>query len=79
MGADRLSIWPVEGGRYGIDAHYFAATGTGRAEGQERRPEKLGMQASVHIEHNGCVLRLGPLAYPAAWLALETFIGRPPT
>jgi hypothetical protein len=21
---DRLSIWPVEGGRYGIDAHYHA-------------------------------------------------------
>ena len=28
---DRLSVWPVEGGRYGIDAHYRGATGAARA------------------------------------------------
>jgi hypothetical protein len=29
---DRLSIWPVEGGRFGIDAHYHGHTGGQRAE-----------------------------------------------
>ena len=74
---DRMSIWPVEGGRYGIDAHYLGATGTARAEGQQQRLEKVGLQASVRADDEGSVLRLGPLAHPAAWLALEAFIGRP--
>lgn len=30
---DRLSVWPVEGGRYGIDAHYHGETGVQRAKG----------------------------------------------
>jgi len=24
---DRLSVWPMEGGRYGVDATYHGATG----------------------------------------------------
>ena len=32
---DRLSVWPVEGGRYGIDAQYHGATG-GRSIGGPR-------------------------------------------
>src|SRR3954454_61007 len=31
---DRLSVWPVEGGRYGIDAHYHGPTGVQRANRQ---------------------------------------------
>ncbi len=27
--------------------------------------------------HGGAILRLGPLAHEAAWLALEAFLGRP--
>jgi hypothetical protein len=37
---DRLSIWPVEGGRYGIDAHYHGHTGIERADGQQRASRK---------------------------------------
>jgi hypothetical protein len=74
---DRMSIWPVEGGRYGIDAHYLGATGTARAEGQVQRLQSVGLQASVRTDDDGTVLRLGPLAHPAAWMALEAFIGRP--
>lgn len=76
---DRMSIWPVEGGRYGIDAHYLGGTGTARAEGQKQRLESVGLHASIRTDDEGSVLRLGPLAHPAAWLALEAFIGRPIT
>jgi hypothetical protein len=72
---DRLSIWPVEGGRYGIDAHYQGSTGTQRANVQRRRLESAGLPASVREDDEGALIRLGPLAHAAAWLALEAFLG----
>jgi len=75
---DRLSLWPVEGGRFGIDAHYHGATGAQRAEHQVKRLAEAGLIASVRDgEQDGATLRLGPLAHQAAWLALEAFLGRP--
>lgn len=74
---DRLSVWPVEGGRYGIDAHYHGNTGTQRAKVQERRLAAAGLIATVRADAPGAVLRLGPLAHSAAWLAIEAFLGRP--
>jgi hypothetical protein len=74
---DRLSVWPVEGGRYGIDAHYHGSTGMARANGQAQRLEKTGLRATVRVSDDGNVLRLGPLAHQAVWLALEAFLGRP--
>jgi len=75
---DRLSIWPVEGGRFGIDAHYHGATGAQRAEHQVERLGEAGLLATVRDDPSGgATLRLGPLAHQAAWLALEAFLGRP--
>ena len=75
---DRLSIWPVEGGRFGIDAHYHGATGAQRAEHQRGRLGEAGLVATVRPgPEDGATLRLGPLAHQAAWLALEAFLGRP--
>ena len=74
---DRLSVWPVEGGRFGIDAHYHGQTGVERAEGQRRRLESAGMPATVREDDEGALIRLGPLAHAAAWVALEAFLGRP--
>ncbi|HEV7808803.1 MAG TPA: hypothetical protein VGO80_23575 [Solirubrobacteraceae bacterium] len=75
---DRLSIWPVEGGRFGIDAHYHGATGAQRAEHQRGRLDEAGLVATVRPgPQDGATLRLGPLAHQAAWLALEAFLGRP--
>ena len=76
---DRLSIWPVEGGRYGIDAHYQGATGTQRARHQLGRLGEAGLIATVRTEpgDDATILRLGPLAHQAAWVALEAFLGRP--
>ena len=77
---DRLSIWPVEGGRYGIDAHYQGKTGVERAEHQVKRLATAGLIASLRPEPpTGAILRLGPLTHQAAWLALEAFLGRPLT
>lgn len=75
---DRLSIWPVEGGRFGIDAHYHGATGAQRAEHQRTRLDEAGLVATVREgPEDGATLRLGPLAHRAAWLALEAFLGGP--
>jgi hypothetical protein len=74
---DRLSVWPVEGGRYGIDAHYHGVTGLTRAERQERRLASSGLSASVRTDSDGGIVRLGPLAHDAVWIALEAFLGRP--
>jgi hypothetical protein len=75
---DRLSVWPLEGGRYGIDAHYHGATGVERAHGQCERLRKVGVDAVVKRDAEGGLIRLGPLAHAATWLALEAFLGRPP-
>ncbi|HEV2060085.1 MAG TPA: hypothetical protein VGR11_12075 [Solirubrobacteraceae bacterium] len=75
---DELSIWPVEGGRFGIDAHYHGATGAERAAHQVERLGRAGLVATTRpASHGGSILRLGPLAHGAAWVALEAFLGRP--
>jgi hypothetical protein len=76
---DRLSVWPLGGGRYGIDAHYRGETGRERAAEQQRRLAVAGLSAGVrHDGHEACVLRVGPLAHGAVWPALEAFLGRRP-
>ena len=75
---DQLSVWPVEGGRFGLDAHYEGATGAQRAEYQAQKLAALHLPATVHATPSGgATLRLGPLAHEAAWIALEAFLGRP--
>ncbi len=77
---DKLSIWPVEGGRFGIDAVYHGTSGHARAQQQAVRLERLDLGVSVRDEPDGgATLRLGPLAHQAAWLAIEAFLGRPLT
>jgi hypothetical protein len=74
---DQLTIWPVEGGRFGIDARYHGASGRERAKAQARRLEKVRLGVSLREDADGATLRLGPLAHNAAWLAIEAFLGRP--
>ena len=74
---DRLSLWPVEGGRYGIDAHYHGATGMERAVGQKQRLRGAGLTATVRKDETGGLIRVGPLTHGAVWVALEAFLGRP--
>src|ERR1700709_2342520 len=74
---DRLSIWPVEGGRYGIDAHYHGHSGAERAYGQQERLKKVGLSATAKRDAEGGLIRIGPIAHGATWLALEAFLGKP--
>jgi hypothetical protein len=75
---DQLSVWPVEGGRFGLDAHYEGATGAQRADYQAQKLAELNLRATVQKSPSGgTILRLGPLAHQAAWVALEAFLGRP--
>lgn len=75
---DRMSVWPVEGGRYGVDGTYQGATGFERAEAQRQRLEAAHLPASVRQElGDGWTLRLGPLTHGAAWAAIEAFLGPP--
>ena len=75
---DQLSIWPVEGGRFGLDAHYHGTSGHARAAQQAVRLERVNLGVTLRDESDGgATLRLGPLAHKAAWLAIEAFLGRP--
>ena len=75
---DELAIWPVEGGRFGLDARYQGASGKERAVAQAQRLERVNLGATVRDEPDGgATLRLGPLAHSAAWVAIEAFLGRP--
>jgi hypothetical protein len=75
---DQLSLWPVEGGRFGLDAHYEGATGAQRADYQAQKLAELKLPASVQTTPSGgATLRLGPLTHEAAWVAIEAFLGRP--
>ena len=78
LAPDRLSVWPVEGGRYGLDATYHGATGFERAEAQRQHLQAANLSASVRQElGDDWTLRLGPLAHSAAWVAIEAFLGPP--
>src|SRR3954465_5336816 len=76
---DQLSIWPVEGGRVGIDARHHGESGSARAAQQQARLERVNVYATVRDdEDGGATLRLGPLAHQAAGGAVGGFLGRPP-
>jgi hypothetical protein len=78
LAPDRLSVWPVEGGRYGLDATYHGSTGFERAEVQRQRLQAASLTASIRQElGDRWTLRVGPLTHRAAWAAIEAFIGRP--
>lgn len=78
LAPDRLSVWPVEGGRYGLDATYHGSTGFERAEAQLLRLQAASLAVSMRQElGDRWTLRVGPLTHEAAWLAIEAFIGRP--
>ena len=55
---DCLSVWPVEGGRYGIDAHYQGHSGIERANGQQQRLKKVGLSATLKRDADGGVTLL---------------------
>ena len=59
---DRLAIWPVDDGRYGLDATFQGASGLVRAEQHRLELVRDGVPHSFRQENDGSwTLRFGPL------------------
>ena len=73
---DRLTLWPVEGGRFGLDATFTGAFGLAYAEEHRDALRDGGLEPSLRQDRDDTwTLRLGPLTAGAARTAVEAFLG----
>jgi hypothetical protein len=73
---DRLTLWPVEGGRFGVDATFTGAWGRSYAEEHRAALRLGGLDASLRrAGEETWILRLGPLTAAAARAAVDAFLG----
>jgi hypothetical protein len=60
---DKLSIWPTDDERFGIDVLYVGAQGHRRAEVVVRQIEAAGVGVVLRPEgENGWIVRFGPVS-----------------
>lgn len=72
---DRLSIWPVDDGRYGLDATFQGATGYERAQRHVPDLERERVPRLFRQELDGSwTLRFGPLRAAEVSRALSAFV-----
>lgn len=72
---DRLTIWPMDDGRYGLDATFQGGTGYERAMQHERELTRSGVPHAFRQElDGGWTLRFGPLPAAAIAQALSAFV-----
>lgn len=72
---DRLTIWPVDDGRYGLDATFQGASGYERAEHHREELTQSGIAHSFRQElGGGWTLRFGPLKAVEVARALSAFV-----
>ena len=72
---DRLSIWPVDDGRYGLDATFQGASGFERAERHQEDLKRRGVPHTFRQElDGGWTLRFGPLRAIEIARALSAFV-----
>lgn len=73
--ADRLSIWPMDDGRYGLDATFQGITGFERADRHRALLKASGIDFSFRQELGGAwTLRFGPLEAVHVSTALSAFV-----
>lgn len=73
---DKLSLWPVEGGRFGLDATFSGAFGREYAREHRTAMRAAGLKASLRRDGNDTwTLRMGPLTADAARVSVEAFLG----
>jgi hypothetical protein len=74
---DRVTLWPVEGGRFGLDATFGGAFGKTYAEEHRTALRAGGLKPSLRRDRkeDTWTLRLGPLTADAARTAVEAFLG----
>ncbi len=72
---DRLAIWPVDDGRYGLDATFQGGSGYERARQHQDKLERDGVPHTFRQEPNGSwTLRFGPLQAVDIGHALSAFV-----
>jgi hypothetical protein len=72
---DRLTIWPVDDGRYGLDATFQGGTGYERAQLHRGQLEREDVPHSFRQELDGAwTLRFGPLPARDVAAALAAFV-----
>lgn len=72
---DRVAVWPMEDGLYGLDATFQGATGYERVDGHRDVLEQTGIRFSFRQELGGAwTLRFGPLAVADVSAAMAAFV-----
>lgn len=72
---DRLTIWPVDDGRYGLDATFQGGSGFERAQIHRSELEERGVAHTFRQELDGAwTLRFGPLRAADIAQALSAFV-----
>jgi hypothetical protein len=73
--ADKLSIWPLDSGEYGIDATFQGRTGYERLEIHEKALRVAGIRFRLVQElGDAWTLRFGPLSAVEVAVALRGFV-----
>jgi len=72
---DRMTIWPMDDGRYGLDATFQGASGYERAESHKTSLDASDVIHSFRQELGGAwTLRFGPLSAAELSVALMAFV-----
>jgi hypothetical protein len=73
--ADRLTLWPVDDGRYGLDAVFQGASGYERCEQHHSAIVAAGVSCQfLQNMDNSWSLRFGPLTAQEVSKALSAFV-----
>lgn len=73
--ADRISIWPLDDGSYGLDATFQGASGYERAEWHTKSLDESRAPFSLRQElDGGWTIRFGPLSAADVGVALGSFV-----
>jgi hypothetical protein len=73
--ADKLSIWPLDSGQYGLDASFQGRSGFERMERHEAALKAAGVKFSLVQElGDAWTLRFGPLSAAEVSVALRSFV-----
>jgi hypothetical protein len=73
--ADKLSIWPLDSGQYGLDASFQGRSGYERMELHEAALKAAGVRFSLVQElGDAWTLRFGPLSAAEVTVALRSFV-----
>ena len=73
--ADKLTLWPMDDGRYGLDAVFQGASGYERCEEHRNSLEQADVRCSlVQGMDNSWSLRFGPLTAHEVGQAISIFV-----